>query len=258
MKFHYLLSIGLLLLLQACQQKSEVKEDVVTREYNRSEAASYNTQLGLAYLKQGNRPRAKRKLLIALSQAPDSPSVNSAMAYFMEKTGEIQEAKSYYQKALSLAPGSGAQLNNYGAFLCRQGQYNKAEEYFMKAVKDIRYENTAGAYENAGLCAMVIPNYTRAKEYFIKALEQDSSRKQSLYELVTMSIKQDQQNEALAYLQKYPNLSLRDHALLSLAAEAAHKAGKIDLEADYRARLQQLSNFSDNTGEKHAYNNDNG
>ncbi len=247
-----------LFLLQSCQQQKEIKEETLTREYNRAEAASYNIQLGLAYLKQGNRPRAKRKLLVALSQAPDSPAVNSAMAYFMEKTGDLKEAKSYYQKAMSLAPSSGAQLNNYGAFLCRQGHYNKAEEYFAKAVKDIHYENTAGAYENAGLCAIAVPDYTKAKEYFIKALEQDSSRKQSLYELVNINIKQNQPNEALAYLQKYPNLSLGDRTLLSLAADIAQQTGKIELEADYRARLQQLNSFSDNTGEKHAYNNDNG
>ena len=33
------------------------------RPQKQNDAASYNTQLGIAYLKQGDRPRAKRKLL---------------------------------------------------------------------------------------------------------------------------------------------------------------------------------------------------
>lgn len=248
--------IAVFLLLQACQPKAVKDESALKeREHNLSEAANYNMQLALGYLKQGNRPRAKKKLLTALEQAPESPAVNAAMAYFLEKTGSIQDAKRYYQKALALAPGSGAQLNNYGTFLCRLGQYDKAEDYFKKAVQDIRYENTAGAFENAGLCALAIPDHAKARRYFIKALEQDFSRKQSLYELVQLDVKQNNLDEALAYLQKYPNLSLRDRTLLSLAADVAHQAGRRALEAEYRARLQPLTDFSDDTGDKYEYDN---
>ena len=171
-------SICLLLavsLLQSCQQ---------AQNSSYQEAALYNTQLGLAYLKQGDRPRAKRKLVTALAQAPDSPSVNAGLAYFMEQTGEMKRAAFYYRQAMLLAPGRGAQLNNYGAFLCRRGHYRVAETYFLKAVNDAQYEHTASAYENAGLCAMAIPDYPKAMHYFRKALEHDPLRKQSLNELV--------------------------------------------------------------------------
>lgn len=244
-----------LLFLQACQHNDEVPNGATAKKSNLSDAASYNTQLGLAYLQQGDRPRAKRKLFLALRQAPDVPSVNAALAYFMEKSGEMEEARTYYKKAMALAPGSGAQLNNYGAFLCRQGQYVQADQYFLKAVKDHGYEHTAGAYENAGLCAMAIPDLSKAKEYFEKALEQDPSRVQSLYELVNLDVKQDQMNEALSYLQKYSSLSLRDPTLLALAVDVAHKTGKIELEADYKARLNSIS---DKTGGRDEYNSNSG
>jgi type IV pilus assembly protein PilF len=247
-----------ILVLSGCQKHEEDQDvSVHSSSFNRNDAASYNTQLGLAYLKQGNRPRAKKKLLLALEQAPDSPNVNASMAYFMEKTGEVEEARNYFQKAMNLAPGSGAQLNNFGTFLCRQGQYLQAEKYFLQAVKDVQYEHTAGAYENAGLCAVAIPNYSKAITYFAKALEQDPSRKQSLHELVSIEINNDHAVEALAYLQKYPMLSLQDRSLLTLGIKAAHQAGKADLEEDYKRRLQQL-NFSDNAGVRNEYNSDNG
>lgn len=255
MKLHYLLIIICLLLLQSCQHNNAIKEESAVKKSKMIDAASYNTQLGMAYLAQGDRSRAKHKLLLALSQAPDSPNTNASMAYFMEKSGDVEKAQTFYKKAMAVAPGSGAQFNNYGAFLCRLGKYTDAEAYFLKAVKDMKYEHTAGAYENAGLCAMAIPDHVTATKYFAKALEQDPSREQSLYELVRLEVKQDHINEALTYLQKYPNLSLSDRTLLTMAADVAHKAGKIELEADYKQRLER---FSDQTGVKNEYNNNNG
>lgn len=221
-----------LLLLQSCQVLNKSKTN---------NAALYNTQLGLAYLNQGDRPRAKRKLLIALTQAPDSPEANASMAYFLEKCGDMTRAAVYYRKAMALAPKDGAQLNNYGAFLCRRGQYSEAEPYFMHAIEDANYIHTAGAYENAGLCAAAIPDYTKAKMYFVKALEQDPSRKQSLYELVKIEVKLGHERVAATYLQKYPSIVLSDPTLLALAIKVAHKAGMFTLEANYKLHLQHRS-----------------
>ena len=246
-----------LLLLTSCQHNAALKKEEPTAIKNTklSAAASYNTQLGLAYLNQGDRSRAKKKLFLAMSQDPNSANAIAAMAYFMEKSGDMDNAQAYYKKAMAMAPGVGAQLNNYGAFLCRRGQYRQADEYFLKAVKDIEYAHTAGAYENAGLCAMAIPDYVIAEKYFEKALEQDPSREQSLYELVSLEVKQDHIKEALSYLQKYPALSQQNHTMLTMAVDVAHKAGNIEMEADYRLRLH---NFSEKTGGKDEYNINNG
>ena len=240
-------------LLQSCHDGAT--EEHTLGKAKLSEAASYNTQLGLAYLKQGHRSRAKQKLLVALSEAPNASYTNAAMAYFMETTGDINGARTYYQKALSAAPRSGAPLNNYGAFLCRQRQYRQAEGYFLKAVNDKDYVNTAFAYENAGLCAMGIPDEKKAANYFVKALQQDPSRKPSLYELVTITINQGKLTDALAYLQRYPNLTRHDSTLLALAENVARRAGEKGLASDYQLRLQR---FSDNTGVTYEHNNHSG
>ena len=246
------------LFLPACQYKAELKAEKDIQTKKRDDASAYNIQLGMGYLKQGDSPRAKRKFLTALQQAPDSPDVNGAIAYYFEKTGDITEAKKYYHKAMSLAPTSGSQLNNYGTFLCRTGQFAQSEVYFLKAVKDEKYVNTAGAYENAGLCAEAIPDYAKAETYFLKALEQDSRRSQSLYELASIEIKQNQEEKALDYLQKHQDLVLGDQVLLGLALETAHKAGKTDLEAMYRVRIASFKDLTGNAGEKNEYNSNNG
>ena len=217
-----------LLALQACHLDAHDKDNIGFSQKRLDKASAYNVQLGLEYLQQGDVSRAKRKLLSAQKQAPDSPAVNAAMAYFMEKTGEIQQARSYYLRAIAVAPGSGAQLNNYGAFLCRHGHYLQAESYFLKAVHDVQYEHTAGAYENAGLCAMALPDNEKAVRFFKQALQHDPTRKQSLYELVNVYIKQRKLHLALKTMKNYPQLVLHSPSTQALATKVAYQLGKLD------------------------------
>lgn len=255
MKFRQLYGLIGFVCLLSCQEVQEGKEEAFPKEYNRLEAASINIQLGLAYLKKGNRPLAKKKLLMALSQAPNSPAANTAMAYFMEKSEEWDEATRYYKKAMALAPGGGDQLNNYGVFLCRRGDYQQAERYFLQAVQDRKYEHSAAAYENAGLCAMAIPDNTKAERYFKKALSQDPSRSQSLYELVNLEKQQAHYERALDYLKQYPALTLHSATLLKSASELSHQLGEVELEAKYK--LQFLREFAEKTGVRDEYNSHN-
>ncbi len=245
--------------MQACQHNdNKEEEEITTPKTDLTKAASYNVQLGLGYLKQGDRPRSKKKLLTALEQAPNSPDVNAAMAYYFEQTKELEQAKKYYLKAISLSSNSGAQLNNYGTFLCRQGDYAKAETYFLKAIKDVQYVHTSGAYENAGLCALGVPDYTKAKLYFTNALSQDPSRRESLYELVKIESKEGHDDVALDLLQKHPDLVLDDKIFLSLAKDIATKAGKVNLALQYESNFKKAELNTDNSGVDNEYNNHNG
>jgi type IV pilus assembly protein PilF len=132
-------------------------------------------------------------------------------------------------------------LNNYGSYLCRHGHYKESEGYFLKAVKDVNYLHRAGAYENAGLCAQAQAEYSKAKHYFSQALNHDPQRKQSLYELAKIELKQNHADKALGYMKSYSRLTLNDTALLSLAVDAAHRLAKAKLEETYKLRLANLS-----------------
>jgi type IV pilus assembly protein PilF len=134
------------------------------------EAAGYHAQLGLAYLKQGDISLAKKKLLLALQQAPNDPLILDAMGYFLEATGDIELSERYYLQAIKLAPKNGAVQNNYGTFLCRHTRYQESLAYFLLAVKDSNYVNTGQAYKNASLCAAKIPNKHLANEYLRRGM----------------------------------------------------------------------------------------
>lgn len=148
--------------------------------------AKINSQLGIAYLEKGNIQRSKQKLLLALKQAPMIPEPWYSMGYFYETTGNKDEAKNYYLKALGLAPTRGDVQNNYGTFLCRSDHYKESIQHFLLATKDPSYLDVASAYENAGLCAMKIPDTKLATHYFKQALLQDSSRRVALHQLTEL------------------------------------------------------------------------
>lgn len=206
---HYLsklirLSICFLFLcsISACNtNKAEMAPD--SPESKKLRAAKINVRLGMAYLERNDIKRSKLKFLTALEQAPTIPETWYTMAYFLEKTGNSKQANAYYQKAILLAPERGDVLNNYGTYLCRNGKYSAAINYFLKATKDKKYLDPSAAYENAGLCAMKIPDNTLAMRFFNRALEEDSSRPTSLIEMAHLNYQAKNYQLASHHLQQY-------------------------------------------------------
>lgn len=171
------------IVLSACSTTKPADSDA----QNKSVAtAKINIQLGMAYLDQHHTQRAKEKFLKALDEAPNSPDAWYAMGYFLEATGDREQAKKYYTKSVDLAPEKGEVQNNYGTFLCRSGQYQEAIQHFQLAIKDITYVESAGAYENAGLCALKIPDKKLALSFLNKSIEQDPDRASVYLELAEL------------------------------------------------------------------------
>lgn len=176
------LTILINLILTSCttlNNKSSSQEE----QKKKVKVAEINLQLGIAYMEKGDIEHAKQKLLYAGEKAPELPEVWYTMAYFQEKIGNNNEANANYLKAIQLAPGRGDVQNNYGTFLCRSGKFTESIEHFVLAIKDPQYLEISGAYENAGLCALKIPDKKLAQMYFAKALETDPNRSVSIVEL---------------------------------------------------------------------------
>ncbi len=172
--------VAFIVLLSGCsslQKNSDIDEKKNTR------IAEINIQLGVAYLQQGDVQRAKQKLLYALQTAPTLPEAWYSMAYFHEVTGHKDEAKIEYLKAIAIIPNRGDVHNNYGTFLCRNGNYLESIQEFVNAAKDPEYLEMPSAYENAGLCALKIPDTKLAIKYFSQALQGDPNREVSITEL---------------------------------------------------------------------------
>lgn len=155
-------------------------------EYNPA-AARTNAKLGLDYLKKGLYSESKDRLLTAIHEDPKIAAGWYCMAYYLEKTNNAIDAEKYYQKAIQVEPHSGQAKNNYGTFLCRQKQYSKAMTEFLNAAQEPSYLDVASAYQNAGICAMRIPNNTLAMTYFNKALDNNPSLPLTLLNMAHLS-----------------------------------------------------------------------
>lgn len=204
---------------------------------NMERASSLNVDLGLRYLKQGNRTRAKQKLLLAVKLHQSAVSYG-ALAYFYEQTGELDEAKTFYQKAININPEAGAAHNNYGAFLCRQKQFKNADKQFLLAVDDPQYLNDAGAFENAGLCALMIPNISKAKQYFQQAITRNPKMPTSLRELAQLNLNNGNITAANKYMAQYLTLNKLDPQGLAIAIRLALKQGNRKLVLKYTNELK--------------------
>jgi len=195
--------VFMLLPLAACSIFSGPKTPADTG----SQAANTNVQLGLAYLQSGDVQRAKQKLLLAEQQAPQATESQGAMGYFLESTGNSSEAEAYYRKAATLHAQSGAAQNNYGTFLCRSGRYAEADQHFLLALQDPSYLNTAQVYENAGLCAMQIPDASKARDYFTQSITQDPRRAVAWLELGWIDYQQKNYQPAQESFDHYMQLT---------------------------------------------------
>ncbi len=168
---HRVFTLSLCLSLSACvtdngMSKANLDNKIIT-------AANANIQLGMNYLTTNQPQMAQQKLLAAIRIAPDYAPSWYTMAYYLEVTGQLAQANNDYLIAIRLAPKSGDSLNNYGTFLCHTGKAKASLLYFIKAAQDPDYLDSAGAFENAGLCAELIPDNTLAIKYFKVALQRD-------------------------------------------------------------------------------------
>lgn len=246
MQFKGLMIISLSMFLFACS--SEPTSPTSNSTVN-PKAAVYNVELGVGYLRQGNYQRAKQKLLLALQQDPHSAAAYSAMAYFLEKTGEYNKAEDDYKKAISLAENPGAMENNYGTFLCRRGRYVEAETEFIKAAQDPNYLNPANPLENAGLCALLIPNTAQAIQYFQAALQKNPQMKTSMLQLSEIYYSEKNYDQANKYLSDLLKTVQPNAEILWLGIRLAEQKGDHNTANHYgallKAQFSSSSQYSD-------------
>jgi len=167
------------------------------------QAALINTQLGMAYFSQGKTMLAEAKLSQALSQFPNSPEVNDAMAYVLWKTGELAQARVYYQKAEKLAPKDPYVENAEGVFLCETGDFSLGIQQFDQALAAPHFFAKGLTAQNAGSCAYLEKNAPLAMTYFLKALSEDPALPLSDLRLAELYFNNKNYPRAKFYLSKF-------------------------------------------------------
>lgn len=203
-----------------------------------SDAARYNTQLGVSYLRRGDLEAARDKLEKAVKQDPRFPAAHAALGILYERTGDLARAAEHLERATRLAPDDPNMLNNYGGFLCRRGDRIEGLKYIEAAAKNAYYRTPETALTNAGVCARGIPDPGRAEGYFRQALARNPGFPDALLQLADLKLEQGEPLQARAFLQRYESVGPVTAASLSLGARTERALGNLDAATGYERRLR--------------------
>ena len=206
------------------------------------QAAQDNVNLGIEYLKQGNRDAAMQKIQKAISEDPDNADAYTAEALIYAADQELDKAKQAYLMAMRKSPDDPEIENDYAVFLCEGGKSAEAIQYFLKSAANPHYSTPGSAYTNAGVCAQRIPDPAKAEEYFRKALTLNPNLPEPMAQLAQISYDQKKYLSARAFIERFGELvpkSRPDVLLLGMNNERA--LGNQQGAADYAKQL--LKNF---------------
>lgn len=188
--------------LAACVSSSSKPAPPVSMK----DAAQYNMELGIRYLRQGDLQTAQAKLEKAISQDSSIPMAYSALGLVYERLGDNPGAEKNYRHAVNLAPSDPDALNALGAFLCLQKhETDEALRYFDKALAvplSKTFSNKAMVYTNAGLCAKR-EDMDKAEAYLRSALAADPTFKPALLQLADVAFNRSNYLQSRAFLERF-------------------------------------------------------
>lgn len=208
---------------------------------SKKEAAHYNMQLGISYLRQGDLKAAQEKLERAIADDGTLATAYSALGLVYERLGDINGAEKNYRRAVSLAPADPDALNALGVFLCLQRQETtEALRYFDRALAvplSRAAANRAMLNTNAGLCAKRI-DLPRAERYLRNALVADAGFREALVQLADVAYAQGNYLQSRAFVERYLASGQATPDALWLGVQAERALGEAQAAADYAQQLR--------------------
>jgi len=209
---------------------------------SKEEAAQYNMQLGVSYLRQGDYRTARLKLERALADNDRLVPAWTALGLVMEQLGDAAEAEKSYRRAVSLDGSDPDALNALGAFLCRSpGNEKEALRYFDRAIAVPLTKSDANRpmlYTNAGTCAKR-SDLERAEAYLRSAIQADPGYRDALLQLADVTFSRGNALQGRAFLERYLAAGRTTPAALWLGVRIEESLGEAKAAADYATRLKE-------------------
>ena len=205
---------------------------------NKVDAATYNVQLGIEYMRKGNLALAKEKLERALKQNPRDPNVHSSVALLYERLGERKKSDSHFRTALRLAPQNPDISNNYAVYLCRTGRHAEGVKRFEDAARNPLYRTPELAWTNAGVCLRQADRDKDAEACFARALKVRPNFAEAAYQLGDLYLEQGRANDARTNVEQYLKAFTATPDLLLLAVRTSCSLGDRVAEARYSRKLR--------------------
>ncbi len=206
---------------------------------DRDKVSALNTQLGIAYIRDGEYELAYKKLEKALAANPRNVDTYNGFGLLYSRIGEPSKAEEHYQRALGLDKNNASTLNNYGQFLCQQGRYEEGEAKFLAASANPLFGDREIAFSNAGICALQAQATERAEKHFRAALELNPRLAPALAQMAELNYANQKYLPARAYLQRYEEVASHTPRTLLVGVRVERALGNRDTAASYALRLRK-------------------
>ncbi len=233
--------LAIALLVSACV--SDAPKSSKGAKQMEEDAAAYNLQLGVGYLRQGEYQLALDKLNKSLEQNPSLAETHMALGYLYEQTNQPADAEVHLRKASRLAPENPEIQNAYAVFLCKQGSVKAALGAFDKAAMVPLYRTPEVAYTNAGVCARGAGRLDDADTYFRKALAVNKNYDEALLQLASLNFDRGEYFPARAFVERYLQYHKATPDVLWLGVRIEKAMANAVAADEYAQRL--LSGFPD-------------
>ncbi len=170
------------------------------------EAAEYNLQLGISYLRKGNLQAARQKLERALEQDPDLATAHAALGIVFERLEDPEGAERHYRRAVDLNSSDPDNLNALAVFTCSRKQDPQAAlKLFDRAIAiplSVSAANRPMLYTNAGTCAKSV-DLARSEAYLRGALAEDPLFPDALFQLADVTLERGNAFQSRGFLERY-------------------------------------------------------
>jgi tetratricopeptide (TPR) repeat protein len=155
----------------------------------------------LHYLDMGKSALAKKALKLALEQHPRSSGLKLVQVEMLIYDDKLEIAEKLLNELYAIEP-TNEEIYIQKANICsKRDQHEKAVEMLKIALEYT--DDFADVYNLIGMEYLFMDNLELAKESFIKCLEEDFEDQSALYNVVYCFEFLDQNQEAIAYINKY-------------------------------------------------------
>ena len=202
--FTTLLFLGLALSMGGCVTSSS--RPTSASPPSATDAAQYNLQLGISYLRQNNLQAARDKLERAIEQDSNLATAHAALGVVFERLEDPAGAERHYRRAVDLDPSDPDNLNALAVFTCsRRQKPEEALKLFDRAIAiplSVKDANRPMLYTNAGTCAKGL-DLARSETYLRQALAEDPQFADALLQLADVMLERGNALQARGFLERY-------------------------------------------------------
>ncbi|MES9969738.1 MAG: type IV pilus biogenesis/stability protein PilW [Candidatus Thiodiazotropha sp.] len=226
----------------ATQQQSSDATGNLGQEKRDSPAKIY-VEMAMAYMRDGQPAVAMQKLKKALEVDSRSAEAHNVIGILYQQLGEIDRAGEHYDRAVELDARDPYIRNARGSYYCGLGRYSEALQDFEKALANPLYPTPWVALTNAGLCVEREGDDAKAENYYRRALTASPTYPTALFKMAEVSLQQEKNLSARAYLERYHSEVKPTAASLLLGVHVEKRLKDLAKSKEYRKRL--LREFPD-------------